>query len=96
MNVLALRRLVPILLLLVALPGIGHAQFADETQKLFEISPSTVNRHTNQIVIEFKEEEVIEDVDETDEEVVADEGVCCELPDDERQASDICVNVACP
>ena len=96
MKILALRRLLPGLLLLVALPAIGHAQFIDETQSLFDISPSTVNRNTNQVVIEFKEEEIVEEVEETDEEVVADEGVCCELPDEERLASDICVNVACP
>jgi len=93
MKLLALRRILPVLLLILVSPAIGHAQFADETQSLFDISPSKVDRTTNQIVIEFKEEEVIEEV-EADE--VTDEGVCCELPEEERMASDICVNVICP
>jgi hypothetical protein len=86
------RRLLPALFLLVVGPAIGHTQFADETQSLFEVSPSTVDRNTNQVVIEFKEEEVIEDVEA---EEVTDPALCCQLPEDERLASDICVNVDC-
>jgi hypothetical protein len=80
--------LVPLLLV----PAMGGAQYLDETQGLFEISPSTVNRNTDQVIIEFKQEEIIEDVavEEGDE-----EGICCELPEEERLASDICVNVIC-
>jgi hypothetical protein len=93
MNWYVARRLLPVLFLLVVAPAIGHTQFADETQTLFEISPSTVDRNTNQVVIEFKDEEVIE---ETEVEEVTDPAICCQLPEDERLASDICVNVSCP
>jgi hypothetical protein len=93
MSCYLVRRLLPVLLLLVMAPALGHAQFSDETQTLFDISPSKVDRNTNQLVIEFKDTEVIEDVEV---EEVTDPALCCELPEDERLASDLCVNVSCP
>lgn len=93
MGYVVLRRLLPVLLFMIFVPAVGQAQFADETQNLFDVSPSTVDRTTNQVVIEFKNEEIIEDVEA---EETTDVALCCELPAEERAASDICVNVVCP
>ncbi len=75
-----------------AVPSLAHAQFADETQSLFGVSPSTVDRTTNQVVIEFKEEKIVEEIEVEDGE----DGICCQLPEEERAASEACLNVTCP
>lgn len=94
MSVCLWRRLLPLFVVLALVPIAGYAQFADETQGLFDVSPSTVNRNTNQVIIEFKEDQIIEEteVDVGDNSEV----VCCQLPEEERASSDACLDITCP
>ncbi|MEM7121516.1 MAG: hypothetical protein AAF563_09590 [Pseudomonadota bacterium] len=92
MSFRSLRQAMMLSVVAVVLPCLAHAQFADETQSLFGVSPSTVDRTTNQVIIEFKEEKIVEEISVEESE----EGICCQLPEEERAASDACLNVTCP
>lgn len=88
-----MRLLVSLLIVLMLAPGVVHAQYDDPDADLLDIEPGTVDPDSDQIDIPLGDDSGAKDA-ETEQ--VTEETLCCQMPDDVREADELCANVECP
>ncbi len=88
-----MRFLATLLVVLLLAPGIVQAQYDDPDSDLLNIEPGTVDPDSDQIDIPLGDDSGTKDA-ETDR--VTEETLCCQMPDDVREADELCADVECP